>query len=1340
MAIINAVGHPVTDGEKRLIRELKKLPDSYIVYHNFELVSSSGQNYEYDVMVIAPHAIYIIEDKFWHGKITGNDHHCQFNDGKFIKNPVVQAKRLAQILHNYLNSRGRLIGNIWIQDIVHLSGDNIEINIDGQSGRKFVTLENVARMLLDPRKLTCDWSPRPCNNFMSDLERAFAHLRPKSKSKRRLGDYRLSETREQTELYKEYIGYNDYLGESSRQVLIREFFVDPYLSSRDQERQMLLLKRDFKALETLGSHPQLIRPRHGFEPDGDKNRFVVVYDSPPGTPLIEIFLSNNKLDHKKIRQLLVSALQALDAVHSSNILHRNINPNTVLIDKSNVVYLQNFEYSRLPLSSELTITPQVQIENLPRRYLAPIVQMDLSSACIGTDLFSLGVIFYDLLTGDDQTEWERKNALLPDLSIEDRELVQVVRCLSSTNNIHWYESAREPLDILSPTVSSLSDGCIKDVYNKGDRIDDRYLVEEKLGTGGSSNVYKVFYEPSEEIYAIKVMKHQQGNIQAVRREYRRLRELSHPHIARVFDVDSVGSGSQYLLRMEYIEGQSLEVMMREEEFSVNQVITWAQQLLDALFYLQQQEPPIIHSDIKPANVMIRDGKVVLIDFNISHTADDQQTIGGTRRYMAPDAMDNPNDCSNDNFSLGVLLFELLCGKYPFIGSTPASREIPLSIKDLRPSLSDELAAWIERACGTSKETRFTTIEEMKKALEFVGNYLKPQKINITTNILEQLPAFGEEVTKQYKNPFVAYYQSLYSQSKVGNRGTRGLDLFSKINYVETLLDRKLKPAILSGRHRLVIITGNAGDGKTAFIQRLEEEAKQDCNCKFERRGNNGNIFTINGFQVTTNYDGSQDEGDIENDQVLEQFFLPFKGNNPFKEIDNKEVKIIAINEGRLLEFLTEHKEFDGLLKLINNYLERQKKDLSELILVNLNWRSVVAQAEGRPSIVEQLLNAFTRSEVVEPCTRCDFHTKCYVYHNICTIRDETLGIQVKERIRRVIELVHMRRRLHITIRDIRSALAYIIFGNVSCLEIQELHKRSEYLEQYFAFLAGYYYNALFNWHPITPSNDRLMVQLGQIDVAEVAVPEVDRRLSMINATDQKLYREPDLAGHYDREVLDTLYDQRPREVVHVDNPNLVRAFKEFIRISKRKHFVETLEDDFDQLLPYSTAGEFLEIIKGKARLDQVKSFLVQAISDTEQVCLSFAQKNICLRGNKQKGVKTLSVRLFPARDFELYIKQIGREGEYVEHFPDCIELRYKTLERIRFTVSLDLFELLKRVRQGYVPTAYELRGAFINLTIFKNQLTGLPCNELLISSDNERFYHLMKNNGVISLNPVTEVQ
>ncbi len=131
------------------------------------------------------------------------------------------------------------------------------------------------------------------------------------------------------------------------------------------------------------------------------------------------------------------------------------------------------------------------------------------------------------------------------------------------------------------------------------------------------------------------------------------------------------------------------------------------------------------------------------------------------------------------------------------------------------------------------------------------------------------------MAKANYNPFVDNFLKIYSQSLLSTGLTRGLD---ESTYIPTRLDTSLKEDVVTGKKKLVVLTGNAGDGKTAFIQLIEAEAKNKGG-QFISTTDNGCKFKYNDFEFETLYDGSQDFEGKTNDQLLKEFFKPFEGNN-----------------------------------------------------------------------------------------------------------------------------------------------------------------------------------------------------------------------------------------------------------------------------------------------------------------------------------------------------------------------------------------------------------------------------------------------------------------------------
>jgi len=164
-----------------------------------------------------------------------------------------------------------------------------------------------------------------------------------------------------------------------------------------------------------------------------------------------------------------------------------------------------------------------------------------------------------------------------------------------------------------------------------------------------------------------------------------------------------------------------------------------------------------------------------------------------------------------------------------------------------------------------------------------------------------------------------------------------------------------------------------GDGKTAFIQQVEDEARKR-NASVTAYGTgNGTRFELNGRHFQTNYDGSQTRAIKSNDDVLRQFFAPFVGADS-STWPNDTTRLIAINEGRLIDFLEQFGAEFPLLKQIVQRGLRTGAPEDGIAVVNLNLRSVVATSGEIPSILERLVQRFVEPKFWAPCRNCDLRT------------------------------------------------------------------------------------------------------------------------------------------------------------------------------------------------------------------------------------------------------------------------------------------------------------------------------------------------------------------------------
>ena len=260
----------------------------------------------------------------------------------------------------------------------------------------------------------------------------------------------------------------------------------------------------------------------------------------------------------------------------------------------------------------------------------------------------------------------------------------------------------------------------------------RYHIQRTLGQGGMGSVYLAQDTLLGRPVALKVPHLSDKNPQLLERFYREARVaalLRHPNLCPVYDVGEF-EGMHYLA-MAYLEGRPLETILRSDGIPpLRQALVLVRKV--ALALAEMHRHGITHRDVKPANIMIApDGEPILMDFGLAYRADAEDgrltqngQLLGTPSYMAPeqivgDILAIGPAC--DVYSLGTLLFELLTGRLPFLGSPPmvlaqVLREAPPPLSEVRADLDPRLEAICQKALAKKPADRFATIEELADAL------------------------------------------------------------------------------------------------------------------------------------------------------------------------------------------------------------------------------------------------------------------------------------------------------------------------------------------------------------------------------------------------------------------------------------------------------------------------------------------------------------------------------------------------------------------------------------------------------------------------------------------------
>ncbi|NXS02942.1 TLK2 kinase, partial [Oxylabes madagascariensis] len=257
-------------------------------------------------------------------------------------------------------------------------------------------------------------------------------------------------------------------------------------------------------------------------------------------------------------------------------------------------------------------------------------------------------------------------------------------------------------------------------------LNDRYLLLHLLGRGGFSEVYKAFDLTEQRYVAVKIHQH-------ACREYRIHKELDHPRIVKLYDYFSLDTDS-FCTVLEYCEGNDLDFYLKQHKLmSEKEARSIIMQIVNALKYLNEIKPPIIHYDLKPGNILLVNGtacgEIKITDFGLSKIMDDDSYNSvdgmeltsqgaGTYWYLPPECFvvgKEPPKISNkvDVWSVGVIFYQCLYGRKPF-GHNQSQQDILQENTILKatevqfppkPVVTPEAKAFIRRCLAYRKEDR-----------------------------------------------------------------------------------------------------------------------------------------------------------------------------------------------------------------------------------------------------------------------------------------------------------------------------------------------------------------------------------------------------------------------------------------------------------------------------------------------------------------------------------------------------------------------------------------------------------------------------------------------------------
>ena len=479
----------------------------------------------------------------------------------------------------------------------------------------------------------------------------------------------------------------------------------------------------------------------------DDIKFITM-DYVEGRDLKALLTEQRKLQAGKACDIIRQVCLGLEAAHSEGVVHRDLKPQNIMLDSQGRVYLMDFGLAR---SMELVgMTRTGALLGTPA-YMSP-EQAKGEKVDARTDLFSLGVIFYELVTGVLPYQAESMMATLikrakepptppiqVDPSVPPAINETIMKCLQIKLDRRYQNAGEILVDLgfssgLHPSPAQASVISSKSVFEvasslaPGSQFGPRYRIESLLGEGGMGKVYKAYDSDVGRHVALKLVKPElarnPASMERLKQELLLASQISHKNILRIHDLGDVG-GLKFI-SMAYVDGKDLHNLIATEgKLPIARAVAITRLLCLALEAAHNEG--VVHRDLKPQNVLMdSNGQVFVSDFGLAKSLEGPSTmmttageVLGTPRYMSPEQAESKSaDNRSDLYSLGLILYEMVTGDLPFgsdsIMQTMYQRvtQDPKSPKLLNPEVPDYLSEIILRCLKRDPEQRYQHAREI----------------------------------------------------------------------------------------------------------------------------------------------------------------------------------------------------------------------------------------------------------------------------------------------------------------------------------------------------------------------------------------------------------------------------------------------------------------------------------------------------------------------------------------------------------------------------------------------------------------------------------------------------
>jgi serine/threonine protein kinase len=606
------------------------------------------------------------------------------------------------------------------------------------------------------------------------------------------------------------------------------------------------------------------------------------------------------------------ALQALEEIHQegmaadgggSPILHRNLSPETIHIRSNNEPLLTQLYLAKLPGAQTVAAVAPEDFGEMASYFAPEVLSGGIGASTVASDVFSLcsslSILFSAAPDGLKSSETEEiLNALKRGLSPDPNDRPGLNEIFHEINDI-FAEPELRPMEL--PDVQFWDENTVVELNKR------YYKIVTKLGSGGFGTTFKVMEVNPTTLddvsgpYVAKAITNEQAGIEAAN-AYAKVRpHTGTDHLAGVLEVASPWEPHSVTALLKWVNGIPLDDLsgvlsihlddLGHSEYEET-ILLWLADMCDALAQLHRVG--LVHGDVSPKNIIVDGTNMILTDFDTA-APQGAKPLGMTPHYCSPEiASSLPIEFSDDIYALAATFFYTLFERNPFEYSDGQQKARGLNWQDIDPDQWSRLRVFFGKATSPNRVERFASA---MVARQYLVNLIHPDAPMEITSATEDTLVRRDNVV-----PWLSQLLQSYPGSPKGNAETRGLDSeFARMTYVETALDEILANDIRQRKVSLVILCGNAGDGKTAFLQNLAKSLGLEVGASAERIWD---VTLSDGLRVYANLDGSAAFQGRSANELLDECLSPFATN----EFPDNVVHLLAVNDGKLLEWLDDQDE------------------------------------------------------------------------------------------------------------------------------------------------------------------------------------------------------------------------------------------------------------------------------------------------------------------------------------------------------------------------------------------------------------------------------------------------